>query len=417
MSNGTQPRHKPLICRFSAATIGFFLINALVIAVVLMAGSNLPGASVAQDVQINNLGQTPMYGCWSWWSAHAFFEEERVPDVVLLGSSLVNSAAWAADALTLYRPIDCAVHHRVVTLERALTRFTGLTGVDRPHAINCAIGGAVASDYYFMSRALFNGDRKPKLIVLGVAPRDFIDNKVETPCETEPFLLFSRYVDFDSKVSRAFSSPLERFMSELDWRFDKLPLRRLHPMVTQFFTEEGAFTQRTMPANQLLAALSNGALTVRPGQVIVPFTVSDTWHDNTEEYARRYKNPWPRIYRDEMYFFEQTLKYLKSRDIKVLVVEMPTLPCNRSLLPQSFWSKYATELRTACLRQQIDFVDLSAMANFPKSDYVDTVHVNWYGGIKALNLIAKTIASRPHLASSLQPIDLADKRQNHAGQL
>ncbi|HEY9787540.1 MAG TPA: hypothetical protein V6D17_19285 [Candidatus Obscuribacterales bacterium] len=407
--NFSESRKRALNCRFGAAVAGFVATNALILFVALAVNSLMPGSSVRDDVQLSGFGKSPMYGTWTWWSAHAFFEEEKAPDVVLLGSSLFNSAAWAADALTLLRPIDCAIHHRVITLERALS---DRLGVSNPHVMNLSIGGAVASDYYVMSRALFNGERKPKIAIIGVAPRDFIDNKPDSPSSTEPFIFFSRYIDFDSTLAQAFTSPFERAKTELEWRLNKIPLRRFHAAVARILTDQGGGVQRTMPANQLLAALSNGAFNVRPGDIIVPFTVSDTWYDNTQEYAKRFKNPHPAHYEREMFFFEQTLKYLKSRDIKVLVVEMPTLPMNRKMLPDSFWASYIGRLKEACTKEGADFVELASIAPFEKGEFVDTVHVNWHGGIKVFNYIAMTVAKCPRLASSLAPQDIALTRRS-----
>ncbi len=87
-----------------------------------------------------------------------------------MGSSLVNSACWAADALTTKTPIDCALHHRVITLEKQLKERAFLPD---PTVLNVSVQGAGACDYYMMTRGLMEGTRKPKVLVLGIAPARF----------------------------------------------------------------------------------------------------------------------------------------------------------------------------------------------------------------------------------------------------
>lgn len=393
-----SPKKKKLsVCRFGAAVAGFVLMNAVAVAAFVGSGRQMPGASVVQDVQMSNLAQGQLYGTWSWWTAHGYYEDERSPDVVVMGSSLINSAAWAADALTLWRPIDCALHHHIVTMQRAFANL----GVKDVNVVNCSIGGAMASDYYVMCRALMSGERKPKVLVLGIAPRDFIDNKLDSPSVTEPFMFFSRYVGMDTVLGRAYGTPWERAMGEVENRTMRLPLRRLHSLVVGYMKEKQESTPSAGGGNQLLSAISNGKLNVKPGDLIVPFNPTDTWYDNSIEYIKRYQNPHSLYYNTEMLFFEETLKELAKRDIKVLVVEMPTLPINRKLLPDSFWKNHISQVADICMRNGTDFLDLSHSNDFTKRDFVDTVHLNWHGGQKVFAALANQIQLRPALAAAL----------------
>jgi hypothetical protein len=394
--------------RFGLSVLGFAAVNAAIFSFVVSTNWSFPGGSVDQDVLSKNLSQSPCYGTWTWWAAHGYFAEKKAPDVVLMGSSLVNSACWSADAVTTKSPIDCALHHRVVTLEKRLKEKLFLND---PTVLNVSVQGAGACDYYMMTRGLMEGPRKPKVLVLGIAPRDFIDNKMHNLGDTEPFMFYLRYVKFDEAVARAYTNPLLKAMGEIEWRIGRLPLRRFHSAVAGHLTDDGDIKKtRKQSGNQLRVALSNSALRVFPGDIVVPALVPEGCYDNSAEYASRYKNPHPEHFKNQLFFFEEMLKRMKAQDIKVLVVDMPTMTKNRAMLPIPFWSDYTTKINDICARQNAEYLFLSASEDFVKKDFVDTVHVSFRGGAKLLNIIADEIARRRQLSSVLQKSMLSSKK-------
>lgn len=386
---------------FGLSVFGFAAVNAAIVAAVVSTSGSMPGGSIRDDVLSNNLKQSPSYGTWSWWAARAYFGEEKAPDVVLMGSSLVNSACWSADATTIYKDIDCTLHHRVVTLEKDLKER--LPGTD-PRVLNVSIQGAGACDYYMMTRGLMEGDRKPKVLVVGIAPRDFIDNKIHNLGDTEPFMFHQRYVDFDETVARAYSNPFLRAMGELEWKISRLPLRRLHASVASYFTDSNGAenTRRKQAGDELRYALSASSQRIFPGDIVVPKVVPEGFHDNTAEYASRYKNPHPKHFTTQLFFFEQMLKRMKAQNIQVLVVDMPTLKRNRDMLPPAFWTTYKVQMRDVCARQGADYLFLSDNQDFIQRDFIDNVHVSFRGAAKVLAKIADYIAEKPQLASVLR---------------
>ena len=387
--------------RFGLSLLGFGAVNAAIITGVIALNWTYPGGSITDDVLSNNLKQSPSYGTWSWWAAHGYFGEKKEPDVVTMGSSLVNSACWSADAVTMYKDVDCVLHHHVWTLEKFLKEKLSISD---PTVINVAVQGATACDYYMMARGLMSGNRKPKVLVLGIAPRDFIDNKIKNMGDTEPFMFHQRYVDFDDTVARAYSNPFTRAMGELEWKIGRMPLRRLHAEVASYFTDnEGAEkTKRLEAGDELRCALSTSSLRVFPGDIVVPKTIPEGFHDNTAEYASRYKNPHPKQFVTQLFFFEELLKRMKAQNVEVLVVDMPTMQSNRAMLPVPFWNNYKAQMKGACERQGAQYLFLSDSADFVQKDFVDTVHLNFRGGAKLLKIVADTIAARPQLAAALE---------------
>ncbi len=139
-------------------------------------------------------------------------------------------------------------------------------------------------------------------------------------------------------------------------------------------------------------------------------TPPNLWIDNTREYLHRYKKSKPPIYSCEKLFFQQLLADLKDKNIRTLVVEMPSLPSNRSLLPRSFWNEYKQWLSQTCRYYDASLCDLSDDPAYVKSHYLDTVHLNASGGNKIFKTIAKAIIDRPQLVAAIREKQVAARK-------
>src|SRR5262249_16199866 len=66
------------------------------------------------------------------------------------------------------------------------------TRFDAPQTTSSlAVGGQMASDVYALATSLFSNSQKPKMIIWGVAPRDFLDSTFFDPRSSETV----RYLD------------------------------------------------------------------------------------------------------------------------------------------------------------------------------------------------------------------------------
>jgi hypothetical protein len=383
------------VSRFAAA-----LAIALIINAVFWLQINGGAVTLTADLLTSQGSAMPLYRTITWWVARAYLNEKTPPDVVLMGSSQMDAAAWGADMHVLHEPIDCVLHRQVISLDKKLSE-----NYARPvKVLNCAIQGAVASDYYMLARALFTGTHKPKLVVVGISPRDFIDNQLASASSTEPFRFFYQYVDAGKLSAIAFPDPLGRMMGELEWATNRLPLRRIHA----WLEEQMLAMQQAQPATKskpqesgVMEALAGSAFTVKPGQLVVKDNMTGFWTDNTKEYAKRYRVTNPPSYKIQLSFFGEFLSLLKQENVDVLVVGMPTLPSNRALLPAAFWNSYRQQISLSCREHGASWLDISDNDDYRQAEYLDTVHVNDSGGDKLICAFAEAIAKRPQLAHRL----------------
>ncbi|MBI4533649.1 MAG: hypothetical protein HY711_06845, partial [Candidatus Melainabacteria bacterium] len=135
---------------------------------------------------------------WSYWTIKGFVESHSCPDVVFLGSSLVLVPVAGADADYLNKRLDGSKHHRSIYFESTFRQDTG-------HAVktfNLALPGEMPSDAYLITDFLLKGTKRPRMIIYGVGPRDFMDNLLPSPSATDPYRSLSRLADVRALTKR-----------------------------------------------------------------------------------------------------------------------------------------------------------------------------------------------------------------------
>ena len=90
---------------------------------------------------------------------------------------------------------------------------------------------------------------------------------------------------------------------------------------------------------------------------------------------------------------------MDAAHIPVLVVGMPSLAANRTILPNDFWTEFRSDVAGMCKSHNAKWVDNTDNPNFVLTDYLDTVHLNASGGTKIFSEIAKAITADPELVA------------------
>jgi hypothetical protein len=331
---------------------------------------------------------------WSWWLARKWLQEPQSPDVVLFGSSQMGSAMVASDAKHLYEVVDALTHRRASTFEDLLSERL----YHPVRVFSLASPGAMCSDAYMASSALFKDGKKPKLVVIGISPRDFIDNTMPYPAATEPYKFYSQFVSPGDLTKYAYDGAF----AWLQFGVESLPCKKLGAYIQANLSSTNEPSGTKNKPNTALAAIMGGGEAV-PGKWLVPAVIPPMWSDNTKEYQARFRNPAPPVYRSELAFFDRFLHKMQDENIAVLVVGMPSLPMNRALLPTTFWHDFRDKIAAATNKYDARWLDLTDSDEFSKSDFLDTVHLNAYGGEKLFSRIARAISDETNLCDHLLP--------------
>jgi hypothetical protein len=336
---------------------------------------------------------------WAWWLARSFFQNQPA-DIVLLGDSQMNSAMFQADAFFTHEGRDCVTDHRPVGFINAL-RSKGV----RLSALNLATAGSVASDQYVIAKALFE-HAPPKLVVLGVSPRFFLDGTLPSVSSTETFKFFAPYVDLAPVSQYTFTNSLE----QMDWWLQQhVPLIRLHDaahsVASQLFSSFGSKEElnnsqrEPQDAKDLLRAISTSSGDFEPGKdVVPPVIVNNYFADNTKEYARRYKDMSMEQFETQQGFLVAFIKYLHSIGSDVVIVGMPLYETNRAMLSPVFWSSFRKRIGDTCRSNGAYWYDMSDEKCFTKPMFLDAVHLNYSGGTCFCDVLATYIAHLPCLS-------------------
>ncbi|SRR5579875_301656 len=348
----------------------------------------------------------PAAHTWTWWATREYLERKQPPDVVLLGSSLLMHPVSRLDADFLNRDLDYVHHHRSAYLSAELERRLGIS---RLSCFNYALPGCMISDDYIIARSMFPGQRKPRLLVLGLSLRDFIDSGVSCPAATPPFRYLKRFVSIDDIVCLAMPQVWQRldyYVGKLVYLWDKkLDMQvvlaeqvksRLGPLVDRVCAPSliaRADPERNLPSN-LRSEVEESMFIVRAHQ---PYS----WQDNSAEYRKRYRNGQQRLFALQTRFLGKLFDFCRAQEIPVLIVNMPLTPANRALMPPGAYEAYLSLLASTAAERGCRFVDLNTGGLFRKTDFYDTSHMNASGGRKLLDAVAGAIASDTRLAGAL----------------
>lgn len=360
--------------------------------------------------------ETRQEGPWIWWVTRTYLSEKKQPDVVLLGSSQMGSAIFSAEAEHRGTVVDTTDQREVTRLTSELSE----RGLGNPTVFNFSMGGAMVSDHFLLASALFRRPDKPRLAIIGVNPRDFMDNSLSAANCTDSFHFLTPYV----KLGKLAAASFDDWFGLFDYKLKQyLPLKQTLTLlngdkppslgnVATFTNPEGKGKRETGNRNAgdsaagaalALQAISGSAGDVKHGEWALPATPPYLYMDNSKEYIKRYKSTRARCYEGQKAYFLELLSLLHKEGIKTVVIGMPSQKCNRDLLPASFWISFRQFLRDSSFENKATYVDLFDDPRFlADKDYLDTVHLNRWGGGKLVDVMADTVASKADLASALQ---------------
>lgn len=317
-------------------------------------------------------------------TTQGFQQLKQTPQAVLLGSSLVMHPFWSMDAeLGSYG--DIFHHHESYTLAHDL----GLAGITNPCVYSLAVFGEMISDAYIYVNEYLKGDKKPQVIVFGIAPRDFSDDDLPSPTASFTFKRliglknFARYADayMPGWTERSeFIANHACFLYSKRWRVQHEVARAIEKCFKKSgIVSDAANDNSSTSANEHAGFMLGGTREER-------FVIS------TKEYTRRYHNIGEKDLSLQKDFLERILATCQERGIKVLLVNMPLTATNRGLLPPGFYDSYRADVaRIAKRHEQTQLIDLGDSSVFKDNDYWDTAHLNNVGGHKLLTCIEPAI--------------------------
>ncbi len=392
VSANKRQRTSKVLSAFTLSLVAFAAINA--------------GLAYSPYSQINP--EITSYHSWTWWTVNDIRHATKPANVVLLGSSLMVAAIAECDANHLKHSLDLATYRGASYLDTVLHDQLGGTF----NTMNLSAPGQMPSDAYLTLKAALKEGMKPKVIVYGVAPRDFLDGTMQSPSDTEAFKYLRRCVDISDCGFDYFSSPF----GKLDWFLQRsvnlyrlsldcrLTLEKLsrqylsHNGLVNLPEQEGAAGPFAIRLRALLRPFN-----IEPGTFLALQTVNDKspMLDNRRDYMDRYRNPDQRLYETQFRFLDRIVNTCKQENIELVLVQMPITQENVQILKPALYDKYKADLARVCANNKISLLDLCKFDQYSKDDYRDTVHLNGFGGKKFVNNLVAAIGADNQLKTSL----------------
>lgn len=368
----------------------------IVCALILFAGINVALSFIKPNLQVEPT-ELPVRLSWEWWRTKSYLSEKRAPDVVVMGSSLMMIPTSLIDADYLNKNIDAVKHPHSVFLERKLQ------DAGAPQNISCfnfALPGAMISDQYFTAHSLFSGERAPKVILLGLTLRDFIDSGVDSATSTPTYQFFRHFEKTDDVSHLLTVTPqaaVEAFYNNINYLSDKR--LELQTYFSKPINRAGNSVLAGIPVSDFDAKNSEekgdgnilGNSTVAEGNFILPPHQVIPWKDNTREYKKRFASANEKLFNNQVAFLDKLLADAKANRIKVVVANMPLTEKNMSLMPTGMYEKYMEAMGRRAARGDFSLIDLNSQWVFHDSDFQDTAHLNAAGGAKFMDLVAKSL--------------------------
>ncbi len=353
-------------------------------------------------------------------------QQKQQPDIGLLGSSLVAVASVQAAAIAQQKPVDRLTHRKSEYFDQALYTNLGL----KANTACLALGGAMASDAFLLTKHVLNSANAPRAIVYGISVRDFQDNMMFGVETSEAFKLFYQPEDLpdiwrlprvtpDTKLALTFASfsPLWDNRTVLSNEVVKTalkPVNELFPFLTGRTVSSAA--QATPGCSGSAAA---GCVSAAPASAAPPMRIDgplapgeSVGHPSAdhmkEAYLMRYNPLAPSQIRTQFAYLDRLLQMCHKRHVPILVVNMPISEANVAIMPPQLYEYYLMETQRLCRENSVEFQDLNKAPLNQPSNFLESVHLNPQGSTIFFNALAKVVGASAVAQS------LSDKNAHYA---
>lgn len=325
-----------------------------------------------------------------------FFESNANPDLVIIGSSLPMAAFGRYDAIfDRNESLKNAANLRAYLDSKYFLHLLNSLGKNNSTAAgnvgsigNLTCAGCMVSDAFAISDRVLTKKQTPKLVIFGIAPRDFQDNRMPDLGKSPVFLTFPfREKRFEWRDCQ---SPAEFLNTSLSFLFDFYDSRAKWRQMLNTYSADILNHPQSIYADaaQNFKSPEAGKLSGDEPSSKKKLTLEEDLAD----YKGRY-NPFNQkrlnIERD---FFEKLLDRLSDLEVPVVLVRMPITAENRALIPAPLADGFEQAMDSACTRSNVQFLSFEP-EEFTRLDFADSVHLNESGSKKFQEKVARKLVS------------------------
>jgi len=331
----------------------------------------------------------------------------QAPGICFLGSSLMQCALKNSSATFLNQ---------------------ALPNSETPSAsFSWALGGENASDSYMIAQSLMSNQKKPKLLIYGIAPRDLLDNNVKSPVTTDIFRYLSTFNSVSALPGAVFTSLDDRVscvLKEISFLVDrKTALTKCALEQTQavipLLVPAVRDAKPPAPTEQDKIAQAHAALTAPAAPGAKPTVASDFTPESlakvkpTDSMAKkiaafellqqvskgvtifRYNPYCAERYNRQVVFLDMLLGHLENIGVQVVVVKMPLKSEHVAIMPKELLDSYTRDVARLTTKYGAALLDFNT-PEFKDADYGDVAHLNPAGAKIFQAKLVQTFKTSPY---------------------
>lgn len=315
----------------------------------------------------------------------AFLPSKENPDLVFLGSSLVLTPAVRCDdkmeqKLACY---DRWYYDRYIPeyteakyFQSKLKEQAGLSFSVK----NLGVASSIMSDQFGIYRLMLQENKHPRVVVLGLAPRDFLDNTQQKYLETPTRLFIKEYEQDSLLPSKWSAAKIKESATKVQHKVEKV-IAKLRSLAVDF-------------------ACSASGHQAKP-EIAVTTYVGDRPNrlKDLETYKKLYNPPNYRMLEQQSGFLQKLLLAAKNNGTSVIVVNMPLTEENVAALGPQAYAAYTGSLSHLCNQYDAKFLDIGTQhVGYTLQDFEDCCHLNGRGGEKFYSSLIDAIKSDKNLS-------------------
>jgi hypothetical protein len=329
---------------------------------------------------------------------------------------------WQNEADFSNTNLDIVVNRRTRYLESSLSQRLPPQLKTAPVCFNFALPGAFVSDDYMILRTMLSGPHRPKVVVFGLSPRDFIENGLRGAAFSPHFRYLKRFTPIDDIVDVSMPHIWQRAGYFADNHLFFLGKKLEVQCLTQQFCQNIANAiHKPLPVKHnetaVLAQDVGKAIyetELKEGVWIAKPHRTPPYYEGgaVAEFKRRYKDS--KKIDNQLRWLDMALTLCKEQDIKVVIVNMPVTDRNLTVYPSGIYDSCVAAIENEAKRFDCEFIDLQATHAFPVSDFSDMWHMNACGGKRLLDNVADKIAGNATLANVLYSGEKAPAAPNRS---
>jgi hypothetical protein len=327
--------------------------------------------------------------------------DRKESSIALISSSLGIAAANMADYKQYGLPDpstpDAMQYSQFKTLDKMLEQKTGR----KIRTTNFSNSAALISEDLLVAKEAVRLNAKPSLIVLAIAPRDFLDHFTATYHRSRlAQILISRQAPIWQR-DKTPQVNLDVLMSKI-WPYysQRVEYRDLaiQAVCQAFNRSANLFSATQKLVSQNPKTLETPPSETQPEEAKAPVQLFLSDEVMSEEKLRKheldYRGRYLPIDQDrwekEINSLKQFTQFCHDQNIPLLIVAMPLTQRNRQLLPPEFLQKHMQAVQDLAKSKAV-LLNLMDDERFVKTDFSDTAHLRSDGGVKFAEILSDEI--------------------------